>query len=128
MTELPYVFDLLYDIKTMKDVEKVAKGWPIATKATPEDLVSLFLSEGIELPEYLKGVRPAGWVDMDFGARPDYDVPVLVEMSHLYVPAVLIRKRFSSLDRWVDTISHNYFDDVVIKAWAYLPKEFYQYD
>lgn len=32
--ELPYDFDLLYDIKTMDEVERIAKGEPHCSNAT----------------------------------------------------------------------------------------------
>jgi len=54
MTKLPYVFDLLYDIKYMYEVESIAKGFPSASDATPEDLVELFERQNMPIPECLE--------------------------------------------------------------------------
>jgi len=51
--DLPYVFDLLWDIKTMATVEKIAKGITQASAAKPIDLYLLFESEGMVIPECL---------------------------------------------------------------------------
>ena len=52
--ELPYVFDLLWDVKTYEQVERIAKFEPDCSDAEPEDLVELFQQENLELPECLK--------------------------------------------------------------------------
>ncbi len=55
--ELPYDFDLLYDIKHMYEVEAIANGGAHASDATPEDLVKLFDDNKLEVPECLKAVK-----------------------------------------------------------------------
>ena len=57
MKELPYVFDLLFDVKTLEQVERIAKYEGDCSDATPEELRSLFISEGLDLPECLEGVN-----------------------------------------------------------------------
>lgn len=54
---LPYVFDLLYDLKHMDEVKAIAAGEPRASSATPEDLKKLFISQGMEVPECLENVH-----------------------------------------------------------------------
>ncbi len=53
MRELPYEFDLMYDIKMMYEVEAVAKGYATGSDATPEELVSLFEKHNIPIPACL---------------------------------------------------------------------------
>lgn len=65
--ELPYTFDLFYDIKTMDDVKKIAYGEPHCSDATPEDLVTLFIDLGLPVPDCLNGVMP----NMDIYVYPD---------------------------------------------------------
>jgi hypothetical protein len=57
--ELPYEFDLLYDIKTMDDVEAIAKGLPHHSSdiVSPYELADLFIELGLELPDCLKNVK-----------------------------------------------------------------------
>jgi len=52
---LPYSFDLLWDVKTMGQVERIAKFEADCSDADPYDLYELFESEGMEIPECLKG-------------------------------------------------------------------------
>lgn len=56
MTTLPSVFDLLYDIKTLDDVECIANGSPHASDADPEDLVTLFKEQGMDVPNCLSAL------------------------------------------------------------------------
>lgn len=56
--ELPYVFDLLWDVKTYEQVERIAKYEGDCSEATPEDLVELFQQENIPLPECLIAFAP----------------------------------------------------------------------
>ena len=53
--ELPYVFDLLWDVKTYEQVERIAKFEADCSDADPYDLVELFQKENLEIPECLKG-------------------------------------------------------------------------
>jgi hypothetical protein len=46
-------FDLFYDMKTMSDVEKVARGESHCFNTSIEDVVDMFLSLEIELPNCL---------------------------------------------------------------------------
>ena len=46
-------FDLLYDMKTMDDVEKVANGESHCFNTSIEEVADTFLSLGIELPNCL---------------------------------------------------------------------------
>ena len=55
--ELPYDFDLLYDIKHMSEIENIASGGAHASNATPEDLVNLFVSNKLDVPQCLKAVK-----------------------------------------------------------------------
>jgi hypothetical protein len=54
---LPYSFDLLYDVKTMKDVEMIASEQAHHSDATPEELVSLFIEEELPTPECLSSFK-----------------------------------------------------------------------
>jgi hypothetical protein len=56
-SELPYDFDLLYDIKMMHQVEAIAKGEASHSDASPEDLVELFEELNMKLPECLHHIR-----------------------------------------------------------------------
>ena len=49
-------FDLLYDLKQMDEVERIARGESTHSDASPEDLVDLFTELRIEVPECLKSV------------------------------------------------------------------------
>ncbi len=53
---LPYAFDLLYDLKTMKDVEDVAYGRPSRCNVTPRELAKVFLDYNIPIPKCLAHV------------------------------------------------------------------------
>lgn len=55
MRELPYEFDLLYDIKMMYEVKAVATGEPTHSDATAEELVDLFEQYHIPKPSCLMG-------------------------------------------------------------------------
>lgn len=77
--ELPYDFDLLYDIKTLYEVGMIAKGEPHCSNASPEDLVELFQKLEMPVPECLAGVVPMKdiWVHRN-GTWIDYE-PLLEE-------------------------------------------------
>jgi hypothetical protein len=68
-TRLPYPFDLLYDVKTMRDVEAIAKGEGHCSDATPDDLIELFIAQDLEVPEcllaHLDKSRKCIWVHPD---------------------------------------------------------------
>ena len=51
--ELPYDFDLHWDVKSMEQVERIARGDPDASDATPEDLVAMFLAHDLPIPSCL---------------------------------------------------------------------------
>ena len=53
-TNLPYDFDLLWDVKTLAEVEIIAAGEGHCSSAKPEDLLALFLDLELEVPECLK--------------------------------------------------------------------------
>jgi len=55
MDELPSVFDLLWDVKTMEQVERISRFEGDCSAASPEDLVELFLQEGMAVPDCLSG-------------------------------------------------------------------------
>lgn len=53
-TDLPYVFDLLYDIKTVESLHDHLTGRRrLATSATDAQLIALAREQGISLPEGL---------------------------------------------------------------------------
>lgn len=54
--ELPYEFDLHWDVKNMTDVEQIATGKPHRSAATPSDLVEMFKSLDMDVPECLNNV------------------------------------------------------------------------
>jgi len=56
--ELPYIFDLLWDVKSYEQVERIAKYEGDCSDATPQDLVELFQKEGLEIPECLAAFAP----------------------------------------------------------------------
>lgn len=58
MTELPYSFDLLHDIKFMYEVQMVCDGVPHCTDATPEELYKMFVEHNMEIPEFLAKFAP----------------------------------------------------------------------
>jgi len=62
MRELPYTFDLHYDIKMMWEIETIAKGEPHCSDASPEDLVELFIEMDMEIPECLSGVKLSKYI------------------------------------------------------------------
>ncbi len=53
---LPYAFDLLYDLKTMRDVEDVAYGRPSRCNVTSRELAKVFLDYNIPIPKCLAHV------------------------------------------------------------------------
>lgn len=55
VNKLPYIFDLLWDVKTYEQVERIAKFEATCSDANPYDLVELFQQENLEIPECLKG-------------------------------------------------------------------------
>ena len=54
---LPYIFDLMYDVKDLEQVSRIANGAPDSSDATPTDLLALFISEGLEIPSCLSEVH-----------------------------------------------------------------------
>jgi len=56
--DLPYDFDLLYDVKDYEDVEAIARGSAHCSSASAQDLVDLFHSMDMEIPECLSYLRP----------------------------------------------------------------------
>jgi len=54
LKKLPYEFDLLYDIKTLKDVEDIAHGRPTGCEGSVEDLIKLFKESNLPVPDCLK--------------------------------------------------------------------------
>ena len=56
--ELPYIFDLLWDVKSYEQVERIAKYEGDCSAATPEDLVELFQHEGMDIPNCLADFAP----------------------------------------------------------------------
>lgn len=72
--ELPYEFDLFYDIKTMKQVQNIAEGKPDCSDAEPEDLVTLFNELELEVPECLKSfnAKQTIWI-LPNGTWLDYE-------------------------------------------------------
>lgn len=81
--ELPYVFDLLWDVKSYEQVERIAKYEGDCSDATPEDLVELFQQENLEIPECLSDFAPQQtiWVCSD-GTWITYEP--LREEAHTY--------------------------------------------
>jgi len=60
MNELPYIFDLYWDVKTYEQVDIIARGEPDCSEATPGDLKKLFIDEGMEVPKSLIDVMLYG--------------------------------------------------------------------
>lgn len=92
--ELPYDFDLLYDIKHMSEVESIANGGAHASDATPEDLVKLFVAHDLDVPECLKAVKQKMDNEQDIwilpnGAWLDYEP---LEHEHPESQKVTIQK------------------------------------
>lgn len=56
MSNLPYVFDLLFDIKTLADVERAVRG-EHRTDVTPQELLEVFKENDLDIPECLLGVE-----------------------------------------------------------------------
>lgn len=56
--ELPYMFDLLWDVKTYEQVERIANHRGDCSDASPADLVELFQQEDLALPECLLRYSP----------------------------------------------------------------------
>jgi hypothetical protein len=81
--ELPYVFDLLWDVKSYEQVERIAKYEGDCSDASPEDLVELFQQEGMDIPECLADFAPqiTIWVCKD-GSWLPYEP--LYEELHKY--------------------------------------------
>ena len=52
--DLPYAFDLNWDVKDMDDVKRIAAGKSHCSDADPEDLLALFQDLGLEVPECLE--------------------------------------------------------------------------
>lgn len=55
--ELPYEFDLFFDIKTMQEVEDIATGKPHSSDAEPEELLDLFIKYNLDIPDCLKNFK-----------------------------------------------------------------------
>lgn len=83
MNKLPYDFDLLHDIKTMDEVEAIARGEPHNTSASLQDIVDTFISLDMEVPECLSTITPTHdiWVCND-GTWISYEPPI--EEMHKY--------------------------------------------
>jgi hypothetical protein len=56
MTELPYSFDLFFDMKFMFQVEQVCNGdhHVCGTHVTPNELYKMFTDHQMEIPHFLK--------------------------------------------------------------------------
>jgi hypothetical protein len=54
MEKLPPIFDLLWEVKTMEQVETIAKGEADCSDAGPHDLYDLFQSQGMDIPNCLE--------------------------------------------------------------------------
>lgn len=52
--KLPYDFDLLYDVKSMRDVEDIAAGRPSRCEVTREELIALFKRLDMHVPSCLQ--------------------------------------------------------------------------
>jgi hypothetical protein len=81
---LPYEFDLHWDLKTMDDVEKIAKGEAHHSDATIKDLIDLFELMKMSVPDCLNVGYPTEtiWLCKDgtwTETEPSSDV------VHLYV-------------------------------------------
>ena len=57
-TELPYDFDLLWDIKYQYEVEMICEGKPHSSDVTPEELYEMYIQHELEIPEYLAPFAP----------------------------------------------------------------------
>ena len=55
---LPYDFDLHFDIKTMDEVEQIARGESHRGDATPGELVEMFHAHNMPIPHCLKHFKP----------------------------------------------------------------------
>jgi hypothetical protein len=55
--ELPYEFDLIFDLKNMSEVESIAKGDYSHNRATPEKLIELFIDLKLDIPECLQEIH-----------------------------------------------------------------------
>lgn len=60
--ELPYEFDLLWDVKSYAQVERIAKYLGDCSDATPEDLIELFQLHEMKVPECLSTCTPIIYV------------------------------------------------------------------
>ena len=58
MRELPYDFDLLYDVKSYAQIESIANYKWDCSDATPEELVLLFQQLELEIPSCLIRFAP----------------------------------------------------------------------
>jgi len=55
MTDLPYIFDLLYDIKTLEELHEHLTGKQrTATSATDLELIELSIENNVPLPDQIK--------------------------------------------------------------------------
>ena len=75
--ELPYVFDLLYDVKTYEQVRRIANYEADCSDASPQDLVDLFIEEGMVVPECLSDVSPTRyiWIHENYTWTNDEPLP-----------------------------------------------------
>ncbi len=76
MTNLPYEFDLLYDVKTVEELHCILKGESHCTDAQDWELCELAEIYNIPLPEGYKSPLKPGfpitvWID-DNGCYQDY--------------------------------------------------------
>ena len=91
MRQLPYEFDLLYDIKYMYEVEKIANDEPSHSDASASDLVELFIKLRMELPKCLVGtlVKTPVWLCND--GTWSFIEPLFDE-QHKYMKAVIMKE------------------------------------
>ena len=75
-TKLPYVFDLLHDVKSVEELHSILLGEPHCTDATDWELCELADEHGIPLPEGYESPLQEGfpttvWID-DNGGYQDW--------------------------------------------------------
>lgn len=75
-TELPYEFDLLYDVKSVQELHSILKGEPHRTSATIQELCELMDKYNMPIP-FGRGLRlkqkgkfpSVVWIDNNGGYR-----------------------------------------------------------
>ena len=73
MSNLPYDFDLHWDVKDMEQVERIAKEEPDCSDADGYDLYNMFVALEMVVPQCLASFRPTS----------DYTSRVAVRVSEL---------------------------------------------